>query len=194
LLHLENKELLLKTVESFYASMELEAKELMDSYNKILKDDTYLEAIDQYRIKVHSMKSAANLIGIFPLAGSAAMLEYAARDGKRQEIIEVTPYFVEIWNSYRDKLIDFAPKDLASNKLKVEGEAVSTIADSLNSLVEYMHSFDVKAADGIIEILNEFDFSKELMDLFIELKGYVSNLDDDGVENTAMLMFELLKD
>ena len=54
-----------------------------------------------YRIKVHSMKSSANLIGATVIGGMAKLLEDAARRGDLTYIANLHPMFNKEWRSYK---------------------------------------------------------------------------------------------
>lgn len=62
--------------------------------------------VTQYRIKVHSMKSSANLIGATVIGGMAKLLEDAARREELDYIDKLHPIFNKEWRSYKEKLAD----------------------------------------------------------------------------------------
>ncbi|MBO5228644.1 MAG: response regulator, partial [Lachnospiraceae bacterium] len=94
LMHLPDKELLMETVSDFYKALNVEADSLEGFYREC-KDST--EALNQYRIKVHAMKSSANLIGAIVLGGMAKVLENAARDGNIEVIDALHDIFIKEW-------------------------------------------------------------------------------------------------
>ena len=66
--------------------------------------DLFSKALGQYEVQVHSMKSAAGMVGAVPLSGVARLLEYAARDGKADTVARITPAFLEEWMALRERL------------------------------------------------------------------------------------------
>jgi HPt (histidine-containing phosphotransfer) domain-containing protein len=114
-----NKEtyFLLELIRDFYHMLEPEAEALENFYDglteacnetlfppDIAKISEITESLRQYRVKVHSMKSSAAMVGAVGLSGMAFCLEKAAREGKLDVIWYVTPSFLEEWRSYEDKL------------------------------------------------------------------------------------------
>lgn len=102
-LHTSNIDVLLDVTESCIDLFESEADEIAALYKSIVEDNDS-DALDMLRIKAHSLKSTAALIGLIPLAGTAAMLEYAARDGNHSLIENVTMHFVDECHRYASKL------------------------------------------------------------------------------------------
>ena len=74
-LHFKNDKLLSDAVKMFLAALHRDANELNLYFDSIDNEN----AMTSYRIKVHSMKSSAALIGIVQLAGMAMELEEAAK-------------------------------------------------------------------------------------------------------------------
>ena len=62
--------------------------------------------VAQYRIKVHSMKSTANLIGATVIGGMAKFLEDAARREELVVLDTLHPIFIKEWRSYKEKLAE----------------------------------------------------------------------------------------
>ena len=99
--HLPDRELLLATVRDFYKILSSEADSLDGFYHKRNEDP---KAVTDYRIKVHSMKSSANLIGAVGLGGMAKQLEYSARDLDLSGMEALHHIFLTEWRAYEEKL------------------------------------------------------------------------------------------
>lgn len=187
-LHFSQKEPLLNALKAFSNSCLLDADELSKWLEGIKDGDD--NAMDQYRIKVHSMKSSANLLGMVPLAGTAAMLEYAARANNKELILTVTPYFVQTWRQYKNLLTVLWGNEVVVKKNIVD---TSDVVDYLHQLVETTSNFDVKGADAALEHLQMYAYSPEMADLLNKISGAVNNLDADNVEIWCQEMIELLE-
>ncbi|MBO6214534.1 MAG: response regulator, partial [Lachnospiraceae bacterium] len=74
-LHLPEREMLEDSVRQYYELIKVHAGKLQGFFEGLPDED----ALDNYRIQVHGMKSSAATIGIVPLAGMAKVLEYAAK-------------------------------------------------------------------------------------------------------------------
>ncbi|MCM1499915.1 MAG: response regulator, partial [Clostridium sp.] len=104
-LYLKDKTILMDTVNHFYRTAEEEAAQLGQFFEVICKAEMAdEERLAQYRIKVHSMKNSAAMIGAVSLSGVAKMLEYAARDGKVDVIKNLTPLFLQEWAHMKEIL------------------------------------------------------------------------------------------
>lgn len=181
-LHYNNKASLFDAINIFYNMIIIEADELASLYDIVVTEVDNNTALDNYRIKVHAMKNEANLIGAYFLGGVAAMLEYAARDGKAEQVIQITPYFIQSWSSYREKLKTLVKTDDDSAKVELTAEQSDEIINKVHELIDAMQNFDVHTADDIIVKLGQYKYQGEAEELFEKMKGYVGNLDSDNVE------------
>ncbi|MGN0437319.1 MAG: response regulator, partial [Lachnospiraceae bacterium] len=102
---------LIEVFQDFYEMMDDEVSQLQEFYQNLMgynenfvdttKDDEITKALQQYRVKVHSMKSSAAMIGAMGLSGMALSLEKAASTGEIGVINTVSPVFVTEWNQYK---------------------------------------------------------------------------------------------
>lgn len=179
-MHLRSDALLHSAIDDFYNSIEIEADYLATMYGRIVASMEDVEAMDNFRIKVHALKSTSNLIGAFLLAGNAAMLEFAAREGNRDLVIDVAPYFINSLREHKEKLKNIViAKEAKAKKPIVDKSEVIALIDSL---VEAMQVFDVHESDRLVDELDYYEYPENLTKDFDKLKGYVSNLDVDQVE------------
>lgn len=180
LLHLPSEEMLKETVKAFYMSIDTEADYLSEMYSRIVANAEDVEAMDLFRIRIHAMKSSATLIGILPLAGTAAMLEFAARDGERELVIEVTPHFVEKLRGFKQKLKPVVVGEDQSDKTEITDKTV--VIEYLEQLISTSMDFDVYGADTALENLRGYAFPADLDELLERIAGAVVNLDADNVK------------
>lgn len=169
------------TVQQFYQTMETEAAHLerfLAQFGQLAETDS--EALGPFRIKVHSMKNAAAMIGAVSLSGLAKMLEYAARDGKIDVIENITPVFLQEWGNMKEILKSIVQtEDSNENKEEPDYELTKELLRLLRNAIEEM---DVDAADEIIRQLKRFAYSESIMTGVMEnLILAVTNLDEEQV-------------
>lgn len=100
---LELESILIHMIEHFYSMMKQETQELQLFYQNIRRlnpesdEAAYTEALYQYQVKIHSMKSNAACIGATEVSQLAYDLEKtaAAKDGEK--VLADTPLFVRKW-------------------------------------------------------------------------------------------------
>ncbi len=176
-MHLPGKELLLETVEDFYKAIEVEADALEAFYNDIRNGE---DMLTQYRIKVHAMKSSANLIGVIVLGGMAKVLENAARDGNIELIDALHDIFLKEWRGYKDKLKECINVDEEIQKEEIEDYSV--ILAYLEMLRVAMEELDIDAMDEAMAKLESFKYSEDVQSVIERLSVYVTNMDSGQAE------------
>ena len=138
----------METVKDFYKAIKVEADHLDKFYQRIfanrkeemlreweensniewvtLLSEEQKENLQQYRIKVHSMKSSANTIGAIVLGGMAKILENAAQNADIHIIGKLHSIFLTEWQSYSEKFeILFPPKE----KTKISQDTMKLTAN-----------------------------------------------------------------
>ena len=198
-LHLSDRELLETTVREFYDMIPAHAEKLEQLFENLcsgfdsdVSDSPQLqEALAQYRIRVHSMKSVAGTIGIVPLAGMANTLEYAARDKKVEVIRAMHGILLENWLSYREKLQGVFGIGEAMQKTEVAD--MGLVRAKLEMLNYSMQELDVDTADPIIDELLGYEFSEDVSEKMQQLKAAVTSLDSDLVEELVQELIDGLK-
>ena len=83
----------------------------IDENKQAIEDFLEKEDWENYRIKVHSLKSTSRLIGALELSDKAALLEKAATDGNIDFIKEKTEEVLLLYETFRQKLEAYAPAD-----------------------------------------------------------------------------------
>ena len=182
-LHLPDKELLESTVKEFYAQLEPAAERLEQAFVQISQP----EALEQYRIQVHAMKSLAGTVGIVTLFGMARVLEYAAKGDKIETILSMTPAFLEEWRAYQQRLQGVFEIGTAA------GEEISDYS-VIRALVEMvrvsMQEMEFDAADEAVAQLRTYEYPKEIGETIRMLAEAVTNLDPEETERIAALLSE----
>ena len=185
LMHLPDKELLLDTVHDFYKTVDAEAGILQKFY----EERNNPEMLTQYRIKVHAMKSSANLIGATVLGGMAKLLENAARDENVSRIEALHDIFLSEWKLSKEKLAICIPVDTLSQSNRAELKDTSELLAYLEMLRVAMVDLDMDEMDRIMEILESIQYPDELKESMELLAVHVTNLDSvQGEELIRSLM------
>lgn len=165
MLHFPTEELLKETVKDFYKTLIMEANKLEQFFGTDW---------EQYRIKVHGMKSSANMIGAIVLGGMAKVLENAAANTDIQTIENLHPIFIREWLSYEEKLHDVVSNRNLELK-EIEDETV--ILDYFEMLREATEELDIDEMDRIMVLLEKFSYTQEMQKGIEELSAFVTNLD-----------------
>jgi len=168
----------IKVWQQFMSFYKEDEKELRSYYSQIQENAKNSEALNSYRIKVHAMKTSANLLGSLSTYGMALSLEKAARSEKVSQIMDMTDYFLTEWHELGkavEQALGAAGKDGAS----ISRVDLDTLCKQLKTS---MNAYDVKSADALIEEMSGYDFSETNADTFQELKVAVSQLDAEKTE------------
>ena len=182
--NIPDKETLENTVKNFYNTLDMEANYLESYWKSIVNDN---EMLDDYRIKVHAMKSSSAYIGALMLSSMAKTLEYAAKNGKLEVVQYMTPTFLEEWRSYKDKLSMYKEETLG-----VQIEDMSDIIDKLDDLQEALEEMDVDRADEIMNYIKQFEYETSVVVLLDNLAACVLNLDVDGAVEMIKQIKEII--
>lgn len=161
-----DKELLYETIYDFYITMLGEADFLENCYENLD------ERLNDYRIKVHAMKSSLALIGIGTLSEEARKLEMAAKDLDKDYIKENTEKFLCDFRGYKEEL-----SVLINEEEKEEFFDKTVIEEKLIRLKEAMDMMDIDMADEIVKELRRYRYSEEIEVKMEELVAAVVNLD-----------------
>lgn len=151
--------------------------------------------VTQYRIKVHSMKSSANLIGATVLGGMAKILEDAARREELDYIDKLHPIFNKEWRSYKEKLADCI-QIIQKDEIPLERKAPmdkEEILSYLELLKEAMLEMDIDGMDANIEKLQAYQYAEEVQSNMEKLSVLVTNMDIDETVSLIEQIAEQIK-
>ena len=164
-------------LNQFAAVAKNDLEELNSYAEAIKKDRSDKGAIGSYRIKVHSMKSSANILGALQVYGVAATLEELASKEEVDGICSITPYFNISWNNLADAVIASLPE----SEEKKEISNKETIENLLHLLETSIKAYDIKSADNLLGKLNEYKWDDKKKELMTQLDTAVANLDAEKV-------------
>ena len=184
---MKSERVLMETVEDFYSLAEPEAKDLEKYFQEI--SDGKEGALADFRVKVHSMKSSAALIGAMPLSGLARVLEFAAAEGNETLIYNLMPDFLKEWRQLKGSLSVLFPEQ----EIKKRTPEYSVLSVYLNLLKSSLTDMDIDTADGAVKELQTYQYTEEQERIVEQLALSVAAID---VEKTVALsdrLMELLK-
>ncbi len=169
-LHFQEETALLDTVKMFAVSIKRDFDELTGYFDNL--DDE--QSLVSYRVKVHSMKSSALMIGIVQLAGMAMELEKAARSGSRSVIYALHPVFAERWLSYSALLSDFVKSD---EPQKNADEYISEIEDIFAGIRSAAEDMDVDTLDELSARLDGYAFPAKKNEMIEQVRSQILNFE-----------------
>lgn len=178
-LHFPDDKQLNETVKMFLKALKMDADELELYFDGIDNE----EAVKSYRIKVHSMKSSAALIGIVRLAGMAMELEDAAANGDTDTIKALHPVFIKRWISYKELLKEFSDSTSAA---KNADDFKDEIADIIGRIHEAADEMDVDKLDALSAELENYAFSGDEADKAEKIKTAIFSFDLEMLKNCTL--------
>ncbi|MBQ5426205.1 MAG: response regulator [Pseudobutyrivibrio sp.] len=178
LLHFPDSNMVYQTAIDFYDSIGFERDELLRYYNNL--DESILE---DYRIKVHGIKSMSNTIGATALGGVAKLLEYAARDGDIERVRIMTPILIEELDSMQSRL-----SVLTSDVAKPQMEDMDDLFALLEMLKMSIMTNDSETADNNMKQIMSYTYDEDIQTKLNHLNLHVMNLEiDEALEDIDKL-------
>ena len=170
--NLKEDNLVVETVKMFRTKLKSDILELDSYFEGVGTED----GCDSYRVKVHSMKSSAALIGIVQLAGMAMELEKAARNRDIAVIEALHPVFANRWNNYYEELAEIAG---GSGELKEASEYMDEIDEIFTQIRYGAENMDVDVLDEMSRLLDEYRFESPLSEKIEMVKMWILNFELD---------------
>ena len=177
MLKLRSEQLLKDSINSFSMMAKPDMQMLKEMYGRLVAGMSD-ESFDEYRIKVHSMKSNVATIGAYHVAGLAKYLEYGARDKDINVINNLMTLFEKEWLGLKnavDEAFGLATEDDGNLPLIDKAE----LTELLGALKEAMDEFDYDRADAIVEKFSKYSYNEQEKEYFEKVKYAVLNLDGD---------------
>lgn len=180
LLHLKDIDILKDTVENFYFAMDQEADALIQFFQMLQEEqgEQQRKAMEQFEVKVHSMKSAAAMIGAVSLSGVARMLEYAAKGGETEVILAVTPVFLGEWRKMKEILkpcVQIAKEETEADKPMAD---FSVLQGQIQQIGDAMQDMDIDTADEVMVQIQKFRYPELIAPAIGKLGNAVANIDE----------------
>ncbi|MCR5255932.1 MAG: response regulator [Acetatifactor sp.] len=153
----------------------LSFKENMAEIKGYEPEGLYDDNLKLYTIAVHSMKSAAALVGIYDLSELSKKAEAAAKSGDMSGLIRVHEKLVEKLEEV-DRYFDTLNTERDNHE---EDAEVPTLLALLNMLSQAMEEFDVDSMDEYMKSLMEAPIFDNCLEKRKALEKAVNNLDTD---------------
>ena len=169
-LHFNDEGSLLETVRIFYKTLKKDANELEFYFDHIDSDG----GLNDYQVKVHSMKNSAMLIGNIQLSGMAMALENAAKNSDCDAIMALHSLFIKKWLGYSNSLSRFAENSSSKKNAADYTVEVSQIFDTIRQAAADM---DVDVLDEMSKKLDEYSFDEDTADKIEEVKAQILNFE-----------------
>ncbi|MBO6129908.1 MAG: response regulator [Pseudobutyrivibrio sp.] len=169
LLHFPDSNMVYQSALDFYESIGFERDEVLRYYNNL--DNSVLE---DYRIKVHGIKSMANTIGATALGGLAKLCEFAARDGDIDRVKVLTPILLDELDNMKDRL-----SVLASEVEKPKMDDMDDLFGLLEMLKIAIMTHDSEAADNNMRQIMAFSYEDDIQKKIEHLNSHIINLEDE---------------
>ena len=170
--HCGSKEAFLEAARTFRNSIE-------DNYEDI-KRCFEGEDIENYTIKVHSLKSSARIIGFKELSELAALLEAAGDVKDIDQIKEGTPRLLSMYKEIMDIFVSEEDEEEDEDEsLPLMDEA--KMKEAIESLKEIAATFDFDSIRYIMETINGFRVPKEHKKFFKDLNKAITAADWDAI-------------
>lgn len=178
---LKKQQVLMQAIQGFSKMAKMELDLLCKLYQE-LPDEA---ALNDYRIKVHSMKSTAAMIGANHVSGLAKYLEYAAKEADLDTIHQLMPTFSKEWLKLQKAVDEAFGYGAASdeNQSNSDGKPVlekQELKQCLSILAAAMDVLDVDSADVVMEELNKYHYQEAEQLLLEQLAAHVINMDKYG--------------
>ncbi|SDB31531.1 His Kinase A (phospho-acceptor) domain-containing protein [Pseudobutyrivibrio sp. YE44] len=170
LLHFPETKMVFQTAVDFYEAIDYEKEQVASYYNEI--DGNF--PLEDYRIKVHAIKSMANTIGATSLGGFAKILEYAARDNRLDRIKSLTPVLLEEMDIMKQRL-----SVLYSEVEKPKLEDMDELFALLEMVKMAIRGQDSEQADNMIKQVMSYSYPTELQPKIDHLNLHILNLEYD---------------
>ena len=175
-LHLPEEKLLKETAISFWESISQEIDNLQ-SLIDCVSEEKYLT---EYRIRVHTIKSTAAMLGIISIAGVAGLSEAAAKDKNVERLQVLHSVLMDELVRYQERL-----QILCTSDIPKETAELLEILPLVDMLRLAMQERDFDAADALIDKITSYSYDEGLQVQIDELHSQVMNLESEKAIVTA---------
>lgn len=166
LTHFPGEDMVLETAIGYYRTLDAEIAALMD----LVSD------LEQYRIRVHGVKSTSNTIGATAIGGLAKVLEFAARDNNAERVSLLTPILIEELKALKGRMKVLLPKE-PEKDIFTDMNALSEKLVALKNHIIHMEQDDM---DEVMADINSHSYVERMQVIITQLDDNVMNLEDDA--------------
>lgn len=170
------EELLAETIRDFVASVK---KNIGDISGFLENDD-----LENYTIRVHSIKSSARIIGANDISERARALEELGDNKAVEKIMQLTPGLLKDYDELAKKLASAVGADYSSEEeaeINDEQEAISReeLESGISAIRELIEAFDFDGAQGILDMLMAGGVPKEYENKLKAIYEHIRRLERD---------------
>jgi CheY-like chemotaxis protein len=172
-----DQNLLTEMLVRFYSGINSKSEEL----------ETFLKAedIENFRIKVHALKSSAKLIGALELSKQAEELEKYASQKNLASIKEKAPAMLTFYRTYLEKLSAFVNNIEVDDNNKLE-ISQAEFSEKLKILAQAVDDFDSIKADEWLKEMSNYSVPKECESLYKKLKTGIENIEFNALKELIL--------
>lgn len=174
------KEMFISLLGDFYKLIDTKAAKI----EKCIADGL----IKDYTIEVHAMKNTTRMIGAKELSQQFWQLEQYGNAQNETAIREETPKVLEHFRSYKKILKQYGTMQ-ETQKREVSGEEIIMYLEGIQEAVE---GFDLDAADGAMEKLEECKLPEKCIPLLESLRVSMADVAMEEIIETTKKMIEIL--
>lgn len=171
LLHFPDTGMVYQTAIDYYNSIGFEIDEIQRYFKDIDSPDFPLE---DYRIKVHGVKSMSNTIGATSVGGLAKACEYAARDSKLDRIRTLTPILVEELQLLKERMAVLGT-DVDKPKMEDKDEFFALLEMLKMSIL----TLDTEQGDSIMRQMTAYSYEPDIQEKVDHLNQHIINFEAD---------------
>ena len=169
---------ILEAATDYAKSLDREKKIIREAYEKMYTGDILSkEALDTYRIHIHSMKSSSAMTGNLVLSALARCLEDMAKKEDIDGINRLHDVFEKELHGVMEKLAVLLPHQEEQEKEVIPVESLLPMLDLMKM---HMEELDVDSADGLMQVLLGYSYEEKTEEYMNELATAVENLDSEG--------------
>ena len=196
--NLASEDRVLHTMKIFLTASDVEADYLLNCLDRINDVNSSAkeinQAVEEYRIKVHSMKSTSLTIGAVMVSNMAKFLEFSAKDNNLENIKSVTIPFINEWKALTSRMKEVLMKpDAETVPVDVSNCDKNKISGLLDELVTTVNNMDIDSADEIVSTLEKEGLAAIDAKEFGLLKQAVLNIDLDSTGDSVGRLQNTLK-
>ncbi len=182
---LKTPELIKQTAGDFYKTIDYEIKNLNEMYKNIEASDI----MEQYKIKVHSLKSTTKMIGALSLSGVSRVAEVYAINRDVQRIKNITPIIIDELQKIKGILHDW----VGSSNTKPPMEDYDEMRSILGELEKALKIRNLDRTDELVESLCEYSYEEELQEKVDTIAKQVLNLQMKKADETFAEIMEIME-
>ena len=182
---LKTPELIKQTAADFYKTIDYEVENLNEMYKNIEDSDI----MEQYKIKVHSLKSTTKMIGALSLSGVARVAESYAINKDVQRIKNITPIIIDELKKIKGILQEW----VGSKNTKPPMEDYDEMRSILGELEKALKLRNLDKTDELVGELCEYSYEEELQEKVDTIAKQVLNLQMKKADMTFAEIMEIME-